>query len=285
MKFRQVISDASLKVLLGFSVGRKPEFVPDENAPFLKGYSLIDNEILSRLVKKISFTSLDVRAAWLGPGLPKLTKSLHKNQNFAAWATEHLMMYMAFLPQIKKLPRNARTADVGCGVGYPTVCLGKIFPGYSFIGVDYDKLAIKVANRFNKLPNVEYFDKSIFDFKASKKFDCIMALEILEHIPPQEHNNFINGCLNLLKRGGLLLISTPNSLDEPDADYSHVGLLNRGRAKQFFKNYRSLIKQAYFVNNKKLLTLDVKKFLIKRPFGDFEKNKKLSHFHFVLVKR
>jgi len=92
--------------------------------------------------------------------------------------------------------------------------------------------------------------------------------------------------LELLTSGGKLFISTPNALDEKDGSYSHVGLLNRSRARAFIKKYRRLIQEGFFTDNKMLLGGDPAKFIVKYPVSDFErKGRNLSHFHLVMSKK
>ena len=42
-----------------------------------------------------------------------------------------------------------------------------------------------------------------------KRFDCIVALEVLEHTPPEMVDSFFSDVLRLLKPGGRVIITVP----------------------------------------------------------------------------
>lgn len=67
-------------------------------------------------------------------------------------------------------------------------------------------------------PEIFYFDKVPFkkaDITSSlpyedNTFDIIIAVEVMEHI--HDHEQFFKECFRILKKGGILLLSTPNIL-------------------------------------------------------------------------
>jgi len=194
---------------------------------FLKRYSLINEDIFLELLRKFCFTKKDVRAGWFGAGLPKTENNKKNYKNLANWATEHLYMYFAFLPFAKDAGREKNILDVGCGIGYATLCLADSWPKSDFVGIDYDQEAIRIARLFNSHSNITYIEKDFFEYKPKKLYDYIFALEVLEHVPANKHDEFIERCMKILSPSGKLFLSTPNALDEKDGSYSHIGLLNR----------------------------------------------------------
>lgn len=92
--------------------------------------------------------------------------------------------------------------EVGCGYGYLTYALNQM--GHHAIGIDISKNAINYA----KSNFGNHFQlSSLADFKTNQKFDIIVATELIEHL--DNPAGFIHGCVNLLKDGGKILLTTP----------------------------------------------------------------------------
>lgn len=107
--------------------------------------------------------------------------------------------------------------DIGCGGGLICEPFAKI--GVNITGIDASKKNIEIALEHSKKNNlnIDYHNKSLDEFsKASdiqdinknNKFDIVLALEIIEHV--DNYNEFINKSFELVKKDGLLFISTIN---------------------------------------------------------------------------
>lgn len=248
---------------------------------YLNSYSIIDSLCLLKVIKEVCYTKQDVRAGWIGPGIPFTHSSVFKP--IARWALQHWAMYSGFLPMVNK--NGGRIVDVGCGMGYATVCLASILVNYTITGIDTDGLCIKFSNLFNRKykERVGYIQEDFMSFNQYSNYDYIFALEILEHIPAALHCSFVDKCLSLLSHDGLLFITTPNALDEKDSKYSHIGLLNRNRVRAFLGRYERQIVRASFYDNRELDSMDVRKFIINDPIDTFEDtSKNKSHFRLVM---
>jgi 2-polyprenyl-3-methyl-5-hydroxy-6-metoxy-1,4-benzoquinol methylase len=244
-------------------------------------YSIINNPGLLGLLKKAVYTRRDTRAGWIGAGVPHTDSASFKP--LADWATQHWTMYTGFLSYVKDNSDGSRILDVGCGLGSATVCLASILDTYTVTGIDVDDIAIRFAKRFNRRDNVRYIHRNFLTFRARQPYSYVFALEILEHIPPDLHYKFIDKCLSLLAKNGLLFITTPNALDEPDGTHAHIGLLNRIRARSFIERYNKRILKIFFYDNRELLSADPSKFEMHDPFDMFEDTgRNRSHFCFVM---
>jgi 2-polyprenyl-3-methyl-5-hydroxy-6-metoxy-1,4-benzoquinol methylase len=98
--------------------------------------------------------------------------------------------------------------DVGCAFGYITGRMISMKPSL-LVGGDIDSNSIKYAHRQLKGQGVHFviFDAQNIPF-TNCAFDIIIAFEIIEHLP--DHVKFIEECYRVLKKGGLLICSTPN---------------------------------------------------------------------------
>ncbi len=102
--------------------------------------------------------------------------------------------------------RNLNILDIGCGGGLVSESLARI--GAKVTAIDADKNAIKVAKSHAQKSNLEinYIHGCASDL--DKKYDVVIALEIIEHV--SDIHAFIKICSERLNHGGLLIISTLN---------------------------------------------------------------------------
>jgi 2-polyprenyl-3-methyl-5-hydroxy-6-metoxy-1,4-benzoquinol methylase len=112
---------------------------------------------------------------------------------------------MARVAEIVAAERPLSVLDVGCGDGYLLGTLPTTIPIRR--GVDIDDRALAFARAF--FPDVDYRGESIA--AVQEQFDVVCAIEVVEHIPDEEVNDFLRATAACLKPGGLLLISVPTT--------------------------------------------------------------------------
>ena len=98
--------------------------------------------------------------------------------------------------------------DIGCGGGLVSEPMYKL--GAKVTGIDASKKNINIAKihaKKNKL-KICYLTASPEKLKIKNKFDVILNMEIIEHVP--DLNNFIKSCVSLLKKNGIMFIATIN---------------------------------------------------------------------------
>jgi 2-polyprenyl-3-methyl-5-hydroxy-6-metoxy-1,4-benzoquinol methylase len=104
---------------------------------------------------------------------------------------------IAFVP-------NGRALDIGCGNGKFMLAMNSL--GWKFEGVEFNPVAVDVCHEaglkvfHGELRAAAYKDNS---------FDLITARHVIEHMP--DPNNFMCEIIRILKKGGRLVIETPNS--------------------------------------------------------------------------
>ncbi len=117
---------------------------------------------------------------------------------------EYLEQQIADHFQIDKSELSA--LDIGCGGGLVSESLAHM--DMTVTGIDADANAIDVARDHAKTSDLDisYICGDAQDL--NDKYDVVVALEIIEHVTDIEA--FINICIDRLKPGGLLIMSTIN---------------------------------------------------------------------------
>jgi len=96
--------------------------------------------------------------------------------------------------------------DIGCGGGLVCEPLARL--GANVTGADADEQAIRVAKAHARESGlkIKYDNKAAEDIQ--KKFDVVLALEIIEHV--KDPASFVQNVSKLMKPGGLVIFSTLN---------------------------------------------------------------------------
>jgi 2-polyprenyl-3-methyl-5-hydroxy-6-metoxy-1,4-benzoquinol methylase len=113
--------------------------------------------------------------------------------------------YHRFLPHDKK----AKILDIACGAGKFLYFLQK--EGYHNTGgIDLSKEQIALAGQIG-VENVWVDDLFSYLPTVERKYDMIIANDIIEHLTKEETMEFLDKIMAALKPGGSILISTPNA--------------------------------------------------------------------------
>ncbi|MFO0747203.1 MAG: methyltransferase domain-containing protein [Myxococcota bacterium] len=101
--------------------------------------------------------------------------------------------------------------DVGCSAGsFLSLLDGERFARQVGVDIEPDQIAYAQARfgtpfrRFVHIPSVAELDQ------AGDGFDCVTLIEVIEHLQPHEVEVLLAKVAELLKPGGLLVITTPN---------------------------------------------------------------------------
>ena len=111
--------------------------------------------------------------------------------------------------------------EVGCGAGFSAEYLKGKFNQY--LGIDYSKNLISYAIKNNSQNKVYFECKNINEFVTETKFDVILMIGVLHHIPQPE--NVIKLLSKLLSPEGIIVIN------EPQSGNPLIGLLRKIRKK------------------------------------------------------
>jgi 2-polyprenyl-3-methyl-5-hydroxy-6-metoxy-1,4-benzoquinol methylase len=143
-------------------------------------------------------------------------------------------LYKRFLPK----DLDARILDLGCGYGAFLNFLQK--DGFkNSEGVDVSPEQIAKAQELG-LDNVTCDDAMNFLRQRPAQYDCVVAIDVIEHFPKEEAFALLEAVNNCLRPGGTVLIQCPNG-DSPFAgrhlygDFTHEFALTSRSAKQIFE--------------------------------------------------
>lgn len=109
------------------------------------------------------------------------------------------------LAEARNLPRGAKVLDVGCGEGALLWGLRQL--GLEAHGCDLAAPAVELARHLVGKENVHVGTIAEVPYRPGT-FDCIVALEVIEHLP--NPRPLLDCVTALLKPGGTLLLTTPN---------------------------------------------------------------------------
>ena len=118
--------------------------------------------------------------------------------------------------------------EVGCGAGFSVDYLKGKFINYT--GVDYSENLINYAVKHNSDKGVEFECLNISEFNTKFKFDVILMIGVLHHMPEPE--NIIKSLEKILSPKGIIVVN------EPQAGNPLIRLLRKIR-KKIDKNYSS----------------------------------------------
>jgi 2-polyprenyl-3-methyl-5-hydroxy-6-metoxy-1,4-benzoquinol methylase len=150
---------------------------------------------------------------------------------------------------------NKNILDFGCGTGLLSYHLAK--EGFNVTSIDLDLDPKKKLEAYIEFPkNINFLEGDILSLKFNKKFDAIVALDVLEHIPLSDLPTFLKRFDELLLPQGKIIVSGPTE----NVLYK-IGRLFAG---------------ADFTGSYHETNID----LIKKEFGNFFKVKTLQRLYF-----
>jgi 2-polyprenyl-3-methyl-5-hydroxy-6-metoxy-1,4-benzoquinol methylase len=132
----------------------------------------------------------------------------HKNPiiDYIFW--KRLSLAVSFI--VKNITPNSTILDFGCGTGVVSFDLAK--RGFNLISIDLDLSPLELLKSKISYPsNINFVEDNFLtmDFQ-SQKFEAIIALDVLEHIPLEILPEYLKKFDLLLKPNGFIIVSGPS---------------------------------------------------------------------------
>lgn len=145
---------------------------------------------------------------------------------------EHVERYLF----ASKFLENKIVLDIACGTGYGTNIMFKNGKPKFMIGVDKSAQAIEYALNHYTDKNIEFkkIEAPILNLEE-EYFDCIVSFETLEHVADQK--KMIEELHRVLKKDGILIVSTPNKEVTVWDNPFHVKELTRNELTELLKSH------------------------------------------------
>lgn len=115
----------------------------------------------------------------------------------------YLLRRARFFEHVRQWPKGGRVLELGCGAGALTYELNRA--GFDCTAVEHSPTAAAVAADINRGPNAADIRTEAKDWDAA--FDCLVALEVLEHI--EDDHAAVASWHRWLRPGGLMLLLVP----------------------------------------------------------------------------
>jgi ubiquinone/menaquinone biosynthesis C-methylase UbiE len=110
---------------------------------------------------------------------------------------------------VTPLIKGKTVLDVGCGLAYGTALMAE--SAASIVGVDYDQSVVDDnSTRYSHIKNLSFQRVTVPPLPfADESFEVVTTFQFIEHIHPRRE--FMKECIRVLKPGGKLYVTTPNT--------------------------------------------------------------------------
>lgn len=107
------------------------------------------------------------------------------------------------------LLQNRDVLDIGSSDGFCVPLMSDMLK--SVVCIDNDKKIVDDnIRRLNAFRNVEFVHADFIKDGIDKKFDGIIALDFIEHIPMEQERTFMENMCRCLNEHGIAIVGTPN---------------------------------------------------------------------------
>lgn len=162
---------------------------------------------------------------------------------FAYFIQEDMLRLLILLARYKFVARlikkKDRVLEVGCGSGLGSIFLSQHCAHVT--GLDVKESEIEEAKAINKRENVEFITCDLFDLEPSARYDVIVNLDVIEHMPVEQGHKFIDAMTRHLEPTGMLAIGTPSiysyQYQSPLSQASHVKCYDQEELVTLVENY------------------------------------------------
>ncbi len=187
--------------------------------------TFLENQIIGQMINtRVIETPLSIpELAFTGERVVPGTAPFH-----AYWMHARRYAFAA------KWCREKRVLDAGCGSGYGTRILHR--EAARCLGLDRDEAAVNLARSLFHAPGLEFAMGEIQGMASvgDGGYDVVVALEVLEHLPPGDIPVFLGAVSRVLAEDGTLVVSVANRHHPGEENPHHLNEMS-------FPEFRDLL--------------------------------------------
>lgn len=192
------------------------------------GYYNKDNELYAKLVKEL---------------YAQYPEGIKLAPEYAYFVQKNLLHFFIRLARYKFVARiikkTDRVLEIGSGSGLGSIFLSQ--HSEHVTGLDVKSTEVEEARSINRRDNVDFMVGDFFDMDETLKYDVIVALDVIEHMPEDVGRRFISAISRHLKPTGMAVIGTPSlysyEYQSPLSKASHVKCYDQQELLGVIDNY------------------------------------------------
>ena len=166
---------------------------------------------------------------------------------------KHFMFRLArykFAVKMMRYEEAVNVLELGCNEAWGALLLKQNIDLCSYTGIDFDNETIDWNK--NNLPDSFVFvcdDFFSYGKKTDKKYDLVLALDVIEHIAPKKEDDFCQLLTGALSERGTAIIGTPHiKMMEYASEGSRAGHINMYDQKRLFQTCKRHFNNVYIFN-------------------------------------
>jgi len=154
---------------------------------------------------------------------------------------KHLVFVLSRYKFCAKLLQGKTSAlEVGCGDAFGSPIVAQAVKHLFCVDCE-SKLIEGNKERLSALRNIEFHTMDMIGIVTDRVFDAAFAIDVIEHIKPEEEDIFVTNICRCLTKDAILVIGTPNSeanryATEPGAS-PHINLKSHITLKQLIDRF------------------------------------------------
>lgn len=119
---------------------------------------------------------------------------------------EHYQRYLS----VRGLVQDKVVLDAACGEGYGSNIIASVAKNVTGLDIDADTIE-RAKVTYSEQNNLHFLQGSIESIPlGNESIDAVVSFETIEHVSEQIQHNFLNEIARVLKKDGILVMSTPN---------------------------------------------------------------------------
>lgn len=168
-----------------------------------------------------------------------LSTALGPYRNKAEWVTASERYFTRIVARHLPMQQDATILDLACGPGRYLQAMHKL--GYTnAFGIDISEEQVEYAKQRLSITNLAKADMFMWLVEHPSRYDCILALDILEHMALGDLLRLAKLIAGALKPGGRLVVQVPSGTSPMNpviyGDLTHVRAFTPESMRQLFRH-------------------------------------------------